>query len=230
MYLAMHVLAGWRLADCIMCLGTAEQHSMHRYLPWWKYKTRTYPSAPSVEDRIRLDEIRGARGARAFQGDRYLWIGRWTAHKGTRTLVRIIRARLAASPGARFTIAGCGATKRRAVEQAVAHDPRVTIMPEYRRDELPRLLAEHDIGLFTSIAEGWGLSLQEMLESGMTVYAARAGAVIDLERYFSATLRPLHQLQTVPAPSAAVIEPPNEYFEAFSWRSIARRYLDDIGA
>lgn len=38
----------------------------------------------------------------------------------------------------------------------------------------------YDAGLFTSEAEGWGLSLNEMLESDMPVFATEVGGVRDL--------------------------------------------------
>ncbi len=156
-------------------------------------------------------------------GHRYLWIGRWAAHKGTARLVSFLGERLAAVPGESFTLAGCGAAARRDLPAAWLESGRVRVVPAFARAELPALLAGHDAGLFTSPLEGWGLSLNEMLEAGLTVFATPAGGVADLRPFFPASLRPF------PPPagwSAAPLEDldANGYRRRFSWPEVARSY------
>ncbi|HRC87715.1 MAG TPA: hypothetical protein PK413_19135 [Thermoanaerobaculia bacterium] len=92
------------------------------------------------------------------------------------------------------------------------------------RVELPGLLERHHAGLFTSVAEGWGLSLSEMLESGMPVWATRAGGVPDLEAYFPGALLPFPPPLALQAGELPRVEPAPGYFERFSWGAIAARY------
>ena len=106
---------------------------------------------------------------------------------------------------------------------------RLRVLPAYTRDELPGLLATHDAGLFTSHVEGWGLSLSEMLESGMPVYATEAGAVQDIKPFFPSSLRPFppgrsQSGQTYHLENLAH----NGYLATFSWDAIAERYERDI--
>ncbi len=92
-----------------------------------------------------------------------LWIGRWAAHKGTAALLGLFAAR--AGSADRFTLAGCGPAAERELPAAWLRSGRVRVVPAFRRGELPALLAGHDAGLFTSDVEGWGICLNEMLES-----------------------------------------------------------------
>jgi hypothetical protein len=104
--------------------------------------------------------------------------------------MQLVRDRLARRPDERFTIAGCGVPGEQAVRRELGADPRVVVRPHFDRAQIGGLLAEHDRGLSTSRAEGWGLNVQEMLEAGMTVHATPEGAFIDLAPFFPETLRP----------------------------------------
>jgi hypothetical protein len=94
------------------------------------------------------------------------------------------------------------------------------VLPRYGRETLPALLASHDAGLFTSVAEGWGLSLQEMLESGLPVYATHVGAAVDLAPYFPRSLRPFPPLEPLERIDPGG-QPRDDYDERFTWDAIA---------
>jgi glycosyltransferase involved in cell wall biosynthesis len=218
------IVAGWRRAQAVLCLGSRELAWMRRRFPGWSGKLGFYVCAPAEEERAALAAVRRRRCAPApGAGIRFLWLGRWTAHKGTRRLLRFIGSRLATAPADRFTLAGCGPAAEREVAAEWRRSGRVRLIPSFTRGELPDLLATHDAGLFTSSVEGWGLSLNEMLESGLPVYATEAGAVEDLRPYFPCSLRPF--------PPPAQIEPAaledleaNGYLRRFDWLEIAREY------
>jgi glycosyltransferase involved in cell wall biosynthesis len=225
---AAAILAGWRRAGRILCLGGLELRWMQERFPGFRPKLRGYTCAPVPSERALLLKLRGSRlDAPPVQGTRYLWIGRWSAQKGTSTLLRYIHERLLRSSGDSLTIAGCGERARRDVPAAALHSGRVCVLPEFSRAELPGLLSRHDVGLFTSPVEGWGLSLVEMLESGMPVFATEAGAVDDIRRYFPASLRtfppaaePLHrEIEDLEA---------NGYLDRFDWDRIAKDYEDSV--
>jgi glycosyltransferase involved in cell wall biosynthesis len=101
-------------------------------------------------------------------------------------------------------------------------------VPLFSRADLPLLLAEHDAGLFTSRAEGWGLVLNEMIESGLPVYATRAGGVDALRSVLGSFV------QEFPPPPGAIppLQPDpgtrGRYEARFRWLTIAERYLEAI--
>jgi glycosyltransferase involved in cell wall biosynthesis len=222
---AATILAGWRRARFIVCLGTIELSWMLRRFPRWAPKLGSYVCALSPAERPVLAEVRRRRPARPEgEGLRFLWIGRWAAQKGTRRLVRWIAGRSAAAPHDTFTLAGCGHGAERDLRPEWLRSGRVRLVPSFPRAELPALLASHDAGVFTSTVEGWGLSLNEMLESGLPVFATRTGGVADLEPYFPQSLRPFPPpVRIEPWPEREDLEA-NGYFARFDWATIARDY------
>lgn len=223
--LAGAVVRGWRRSRRILCLGSLELDWMRRRFPSLHPRLRHHLIAPAAADRAALAEVRRRHSLSSGPGTRFLWIGRWTAHKGTGRLVRFLQTRAISHPHDRFTIAGCGDGAARDLPPALLEGP-VRIVPSFRRTDLPGLLAAHDTGLFTSEVEGWGLSLNEMLEAGLTVYATPAGGVADLAPYWGDRLRPFPP----PAhPSPPGPEPdPEGYLTELSWPTIARRYEEDV--
>ena len=215
----IRVMAGWRRADAILCLGSDERRWMERRFPRWRHKLGAYHSAPDAADRIALMELR--QGRRAGPGRRYLWIGRWVHHKGIDALLEFIRTVARGDAESTFTIAGCGDAARQAVPQALLTAGRVRIVEDFDRAQLMQLLRDHDVGLFTSIVEGWGLSLHEMLESGLPVYATATGAAIDLAPHFEHQLFPFPPREPAPAVPPEMSE---RYLDEFSWDRIATDY------
>jgi hypothetical protein len=103
-YLTGRALAsGQRRASVILCLGSREtESSLHRH-PAWAARTRTYHIAPPPADQRRFRDLRRQRPAGAAgDGVRFLWIGRWAAHKGTRRLIDWVAGRAVARPEDRF--------------------------------------------------------------------------------------------------------------------------------
>jgi glycosyltransferase involved in cell wall biosynthesis len=225
---ARAIVAGWRRARLILCLGSLELEWMRRRYPDQGARLASYVCAPSAEDRAMLAEVRRARVRRPeSEGVRFLWIGRWAAHKGTRTLARWIEARAKSSPPDSFTIAGCGPWAERDLGPDWLRAHRVRLIPSFPRTELPGLLAAHDAGVFTSKVEGWGLSLNEMLESGLPVFATEAGAVADLRPFFPDSLKPF------PPPERFALPPPEDltgYLARFHWDTVARGYEEALWA
>lgn len=225
---AAAILAGWHRAHLILCMGRLELSWMSRRFPRWRPKLGSYVCAPSPDERTTLLAVRQQRLARSGnEGLRFLWIGRWTAHKGTVRLVRWIAERAEAAPRDTFTLAGCGPAAERDLRPEWLRSGRVRLVPSFPRTELSALLAAHDAGVFTSTVEGWGLTLNEMLESGLPVFATRAGAVEDLRPYFPAALRPFPPpLRIEPAPLEDLEA--SGYLQRFSWPEIARRYEEGV--
>ncbi|HJX27105.1 MAG TPA: glycosyltransferase family 4 protein [Thermoanaerobaculia bacterium] len=221
---AADIVAGWRRARAIVCLGGHELAWMRRRFPAWTAKTTSYVIAPPPAERHDLAEVRRKRPDHPpGPGTRFLWIGRWAAHKGTRTLLDFLTARLGTHPDDVVTIAGCGPAAELEIQAEWLRTGRVRLLPSFTRAGLPPLLASHDAGLFTSSVEGWGLILNEMLESGLPVYATEAGGVTDLRPYFPRSLRPFPPPPRIePAPLEDLRA--NGYFQRFDWSAITREY------
>lgn len=216
---------GWRSAGLILCLGTRELEWMRARPELAGTRIALYWAAPSAEERPLLAQVRRERRGRERAGVKFLWLGRWSAHKGTARLERFARQRLADHATDSLTIAGCRILPDVAWPEAIRG--RVRERLSFRRDELAGLLAEHDVGLFTSEAEGWGLSVQEMLESGMPLLATPEGAVPDLAPYFPGGI------DTFPPgpdwrPVAGGVEPSAGYEARFDWAAIANAYADAL--
>jgi glycosyltransferase involved in cell wall biosynthesis len=222
---ATAILAGWRRAASILCQGSAELAWMRRRFPGWSGKLGLFVCALPPAERAALAAVRRQRPVSTEPGTRFLWIGRWSAQKGTSRLLRWLRERLAGHPADSCTLAGCGPAAAASVPTEWLRSGQVRIVPAFSRSELPSLLAAHTAGLFTSDVEGWGLSLNEMLESGMPVFATEAGGVVDLRPFFPGRLLPFPP----PARGTLALSPPpdldaNGYSEHFSWDRIAEEY------
>jgi glycosyltransferase involved in cell wall biosynthesis len=225
---ARAILAGWSRAHRILCLGTIELAWMRRRFPRWSAKLGSYVCAPFPGEQTLLAEVRRRRPPGPPDGGiRFLWIGRWAPHKGTRRLARWIAERAAASPRDTFTLAGCGPAAERDLPRGWLPG-RLRLVPSFPRAALPALLADHDAGVFTSTVEGWGLSLNEMLESGLPVFATEAGAVADLRPFFPRSLRSFPPpARLAPGPDREDLEA-NGYLARFDWDAIARSYEEAV--
>jgi glycosyltransferase involved in cell wall biosynthesis len=229
--LLLGVVRGWRQCRLILCLGSHEADWMARRAPWTRRKLAVYYNTPSPADQELFARLRRDRRPAGGPGTRYLWIGRWVAHKGTGRLVRFLSARLAESPHDSFTIAGCGPAAAAELPAALRQDERVRVIPAFTRGELGGLLAGHDAGLFTSRVEGWGLCLNEMLEAGLPVFATPAGAVGDLAPFFPRTLRTFPPPLSLDLAGLGTDDPElTGYYEHFTWDRIAERYEALVGA
>jgi glycosyltransferase involved in cell wall biosynthesis len=220
------VRRGHLLADRILCLGSAERDALARHLR--RKEIFAYRIAPAAEEQRTFAAIRGARTLGSPAAVRFLWIGRWAAHKGTTRLAAFLDRRLRESPDDSCTIAGCGPEAERALPKDLLERGRIRVVPSFSRAGLFEMLADHDAGLFTSVAEGWGVTLNEMLESGMPIYATRAGGVVDLLPYFPHALRPF---PPPPGPlDLDALDDPRAtgYYDRFIWDRIAESYEREV--
>ncbi len=216
-WVALQYMAGLGRADAVSALGSLEAAWLSAHAPWLGGRLHAYVNAPGDADRALLAGLAARR--RPLPAHRLLWLGRWVAHKGTATALELLERRLQRNPAERATLAGTG----RPVPLPPSLRGRVDVVESFDRAGLMGLLAAHDVGLFTSEVEGWGLSVSEMLEAGMSVYATRAGGVPDLQPWFPATLKafppPEQGPLAVPFPGVAP-----GYLERFGWDAIARGY------
>ncbi|MBD2503657.1 glycosyltransferase family 4 protein [Anabaena azotica] len=224
------LLQGWSRANYILCLGSRELEWMKKWFPWWRSKLISYINALSTTDQAELTKIRLHRQKHQGKGIRFLWIGRWISHKGTSKLVDFIVKRAASHPEDIFTIAGCGYDVSKHFPAELTESGKLNIISSFARSQLYFLLANHDVGLFTSNVEGWGLVLNEMLESGMPVFATSAGAVPDLKPLFKDSLQSFPPTLELTLDTIPLSEFKDEYYQIYSWQSVAKSYLQFIYA
>lgn len=225
-YESIFYIYGLASADRILCLGNIEFQFYWRYCPWWRKKLWKQWLCPSAEERGEFSKLRTGRECPG--SSRVLWMGRWAAHKGPRILEQHLHALLQAGVAQQITVAGFHHLDYLEMDKRLLASNKITLIPQFSRHELLELLSNHDIGLFTSTSEGWGLVLNEMLESGLTVYATDAGGVADLKEFFP------NQLRKLPKPGArleAVAPEPDlkDYYSRFSWEAIGQYYLTMCG-
>jgi glycosyltransferase involved in cell wall biosynthesis len=220
-------LQGWARATYIICLGSLELEWMNKWFPWWRRKLILYLNSLSKNEQLEFAKICLNRVQNHTQGIRFIWIGRWVAHKGIQELTDFIIHRAASNPQDTFTIAGCGNNAERDFPPQLISKGRLRFIPSFERSEIYTLLANHDVGLFTSKVEGWGLSLNEMLESGLPVFATRAGAVPDLEPFFETLMQFPPQQQILPIFLSTSHQLEN-YYTYFSWEKVAEVYAAKI--
>lgn len=217
------LLQGWSRAKYILCLGTLELEWMKKWFPWWKNKLISYINALANAEQEALAQIRLQRQKFEVESIRFLWIGRWVVQKGIDELSKFIAQRAASHPQDTFTIAGCGDNVENFSLELI-DSARLKILPSFARNQLYSLLASHDVGLFTSRVEGWGLVLNEMLESGMPVCATSVGGVPDLQPFFPGMLIPFPPQNQLIPDTLANTDMKN-YYKQFNWQTIAENYI-----
>lgn len=222
------LLQGWSRANYILCLGSLELEWMKKWFPWWRSKLISYLNALSKNDQAELSKIRLNRQKYQGKNVRFIWIGRWANHKGINQLLNFIVKRASLHPQDTFTIAGCGFNAEKDCLSELINSGQLKIIPSFEREQLYCLLANHDVGLFTSNVEGWGLVLNEMLESGMPIFATQAGGITDLELLFQESIKPFPPPSELNLDSITISEFKNEYYQIFSWDRIAKSYLEFI--
>jgi glycosyltransferase involved in cell wall biosynthesis len=217
------IMQGWGRANYILCLGSLELKWMSKWFPWWRGKLFSYVNALSKNEQLELQKVRSERRDLDSEGLNFLWIGRWVAHKGVSKLVKFIIQRAATNQHDTFTIAGCGTNAERDFPPELIKAGKVKIIPSFKRSEVYTLLANCNVGLFTSDVEGWGLTLNEMLESGMPVFGTAAGGYADLQPFFK-TLMPFPPPAQFTPEFMSEYQDLDTYYRNCSWDKIAKIY------
>ena len=109
-------------------------------------------------------------------GTRLLWWGSWVERKGTRTLPRAFEMACRERPDLTLTIGGTGGPAD-AIRGQFAQSVRdkVTVLPFVTDEEHRRLLLDHDVFVFPSLSEGYGLSLLEAMAGGLPAITTFTG-------------------------------------------------------
>lgn len=126
-------------------------------------------------------------------GRRLLWWGTWIERKGIAEMPRALELVSRAVPGVTLTIGGSGARPETLLG---AFPPglrdKVTVLPFVTREQHLDILDQHDVFVFPSLSEGFGLALAEAMASGLPSVTTFTGLAHDwLEHGRNALLVPM---------------------------------------
>lgn len=168
---------------------------------------------------------------------RLAFVGTWIQRKGREDAVAVAVALLEQGVAFSLSILGTGAGESEVLASfPAAVRERIRVVPRYRHAELPALLREHEVLLFPSHAEGYGMSLIEAMACGLAPIATPVGvapeAVRDGE---SGRLLPIGDVPGFTAAVRAYAEDRQRLLEVrraaqnavqgMTWRDVALRTL-----
>jgi glycosyltransferase involved in cell wall biosynthesis len=136
---------------------------------------------------------------------RISFIGMWSTRKGAKDWREIIRRVRAIVPKAQFKFLGTLTDNERVLRDLnIPACDWIEIVPEFRPDELPKLLSDSTVGAFPTYAEGFGLALLEQLAAGIPTVSYNApGPRSILQRSLPDLLVPVGNVEQF---SAALIQ------------------------
>ena len=161
-----------RTAEAVVVLCTADrEHLIRRHRVPEERVSRAY-TAPGAG----LREVE-----RTTTSDvRILFLGSWVERKGTLELVSAWRRLSAERPNVRLTLAGVG--DEETVRGDLGDLRRVEVIGALGRDELPALLAAHDMFVLPSWFEGMPLSMLEAASAGLPCVVSAVCGNLDVFR------------------------------------------------
>jgi glycosyltransferase involved in cell wall biosynthesis len=168
---------------------------------------------------------------------RLAFVGTWIQRKGREDVVAVARALLEQGVAFSLSLLGTGVGEAEVLGAFPAPvRERLHVVPRYRHAELPGLLREHEVLLFPSHAEGYGMALIEAMACGLAPVTTPVGVAPEVVRDgASGRLLPIGD---VPRFTAAVRELAEErrrllevrraaqsVVQGMTWREVALRTL-----
>jgi len=113
-------------------------------------------------------------------GERLLWWGSWVERKGISALPRAFQIALRERPTLTLSLGGTGWKEGDLLREfAPEVRDRVKVLPFVTREEHKSLLLSHDVFVFPSLSEGFGLALLEAMATGMPAVTTFTGMAHD---------------------------------------------------
>jgi glycosyltransferase involved in cell wall biosynthesis len=110
------------------------------------------------------------------EAKKVLWWGSWVERKGIYDLPRAFELITRDLPELQLTIGGVGESPQTILSNFSPHlRPLITVLPFVSRTEQKAVFAQHDLFLFPSLSEGFGLALLEAMATGMPCITTLTG-------------------------------------------------------
>ncbi|MEB3179448.1 MAG: glycosyltransferase family 4 protein [Nostocaceae cyanobacterium] len=124
--------------------------------------------------------------------NKLLWWGSWIERKGIYTFPRAFELAARELPNLTLTLGGTGAKPQEILSCFPAElRSRITVLPFISTAEHQDILAEHDLFIFPSLSEGFGLALLEAMATGMPCITTLTGMYDWLEHGHNSYIVPM---------------------------------------
>ncbi|HEY7139352.1 MAG TPA: glycosyltransferase family 4 protein [Methylomirabilota bacterium] len=161
-----------RLSDCVVCHTSRDADGVVTRGLKGEHAVATMPLA--TESRYFRDH------AYSQAASRILWWGSWIERKGISTVPRALELLTRSVPEVTITMGGTGAPPEVVLSAFPAElRARVTVLPFVSRERHLEILDEHDVFLFPSLSEGFGLALAEAMASSLPCVTTLTGLAHD---------------------------------------------------
>ncbi|TVQ58945.1 MAG: glycosyltransferase [Spirulina sp. DLM2.Bin59] len=171
-----HCLASFRHADLINLPNPAEADYLAQTLGLGE-KCRVFPFGLAPERRQALATM----GAKDFsplhlesrlQNPQLTFIGTWCVRKGSQDWRSLLLRLWAALPDLQVLFLGTRSPETVILRELALPQPQnLTIIPDYRSEDLPAFLTDATVGAFPSYIEGFGFAILEKLAAGIPTVA-----------------------------------------------------------
>jgi glycosyltransferase involved in cell wall biosynthesis len=217
------------LADIVICHSSREADAIVTAGLKHESQVKVYPLG------VDSDFI-GEREYRA-SANKLLWWGSWLERKGIDYLPRAFELAVRELPNLSLTIGGSGMPSQEVLNCFAAEvRSHITVLPFVSKDEHKAILAEHDLFLFPSLSEGFGLALLEAMATGMPCITTLTGMYDWLEHGQNSYIVPM----SAPTAVARGIKRLNDDFslrqaignraretaQTLSWQQFGKRTLE----
>jgi glycosyltransferase involved in cell wall biosynthesis len=171
------VAAGAHLSDRLLLLNDRDREYAMSH--GWQQPDRIDVVPHGVSDRFLNDDP----GPDAPRGEGLLFCGSWDQVKGIHYLVQAFERIAAASPRQRLTVLGAGVAAQAVLNAFPEHLRRlVRVIDRAPEEDVIRALRAHDVLLWPSTYEGFGLVLIEAMSQRLAVVATPVGCASTLVR------------------------------------------------
>lgn len=217
------------LADLVICHSSREADAIVTAGLKHESQVKIYPLGVD-------SDLISNREYRAF-ANKLLWWGSWVERKGIHYLPRAFELAVRELPNLSLTIGGAGIDPQEILSHfAEELRSRITILPFVSQAEHKAILAEHDLFLFPSLSEGFGLALLEAMATGLPCITTLTGMYDWLEHGHNCYIVPM----SAPTALACAIQRLNkdvslrraignqarETAKLLSWQQFGKRTLD----
>lgn len=156
------------LADIVICHTSREADAIITAGLKQESQVRIYPLGVDPDFILHRDHRASAT--------KLLWWGSWVERKGIYTLPRAFELAIRELPTLSLTIGGSGTPPQEVLSCFAAElRSRITILPFVSKDKHKAILAEHDLFIFPSLSEGFGLALLEAMSTGIPCITTLTG-------------------------------------------------------